>query len=361
MQALPSATRMYRALSERDASFAGIFIVGVRTTGIFCQPGCKARTPLRQNCAFFRTPAEALRAGLRPCKKCRPLDRERGPGPGIAALLDKVETDPDTKITDRELLRLGIDPTTARRGFQRHCGMTFHAYQRARRMARALGDIRKGSSVTQTAARSGYGSFSGFGAAFQRMFGAPPSRAGDVRCLVADWITTPLGPMLAIADDEGLWLLEFHDRRALAREIAWLRRHTGAAIVPGKNAVLRQIASELAGYFEGKRTHFATTLHLEGSEFQLRTWRALLAIEPGTTRSYGAMAAEIGFPASFRAVGRANGDNRLALVVPCHRVIRADGTTCGYGGGLWRKRWLLDHEAATASPDGVSRRGAAPS
>jgi AraC family transcriptional regulator of adaptative response/methylated-DNA-[protein]-cysteine methyltransferase len=340
---------MYRALAERDTTFEGIFVVGVTSTGIFCRAGCAAKKPRVENCRFFASADEARKAGFRPCLRCRPLDRERRPPPAVQALVARLEADPGARIADRDLRAFGLDPSTARRAFLKHFGMTFQAWQRARRLGLALSGIRKGKTVTQSAVESGWGSFSGFGAAFARTFGAPPSKGDRVGCLAADWIPTPLGPMVAVADEAGLWLLEFHDRRALPRELAWVRRRTRAAIVPGKNAVLRRIAREITEYFAGTRTSFLTPLHLEGSEFQVRAWRALLEVPPGRTRSYGAMAEALGCPAAQRAVGRANGDNRLAIVVPCHRVIRSDGTLCGYGGGLWRKRWLLDHEAGAVA------------
>jgi AraC family transcriptional regulator of adaptative response/methylated-DNA-[protein]-cysteine methyltransferase len=221
--------------------------------------------------------------------------------------------------------------------------MTFHAWQRARILGAAAGGLSAGGTVGEAAAASGYGSFSGFGAAFKKITGSTPRGASP--CLLADRIATPLGPMVAIADDAGLWLLEFEDRRALPRELAWVSRRAGAAVVPGRNAVLRQLARELEAWFAGRSLAFATPLHVEGSAFQTQVWRELRRIPPGTTRSYAEVAAAVGAPAAVRAVGRANGENRLAIVVPCHRVIRADGTLCGYGGGLWRKRWLLEHEA----------------
>jgi AraC family transcriptional regulator, regulatory protein of adaptative response / methylated-DNA-[protein]-cysteine methyltransferase len=345
MSTLPSAERMYRALAERDTGFEGVFFTGVRTTGIFCRPGCTAKLPRAENCQFFATATAALSAGFRPCLRCRPLDRGRRPPEAVEALMRRIEADPARRITDRDLARLRIDPSTARRSFKKHCGMTFQAYQRARRMGFAFESLRSGKRVSETALRGGYASFSGFGAAFAKTFGAPPSGANGVTRLLAAQIPTPLGPMLAVADDEALVLLEFHDRRALAREIDWIKRRFDAAIVPGTNAVLQRISRELAEYFAGKRTAFETPLRLEGSPFQTRVWKGLLAIPAGSTRSYADLAAGTGRPGASRAVGRANGENRLGIVVPCHRVIRSDGTLCGYGGGVWRKRWLLDHEA----------------
>lgn len=344
--ALPSAERMYRALVERDASFEGVFVVGVKTTGIFCSPRCSAKKPLRDNCAFFTDARAALRAGFRACLRCRPLERGRTASPLVARLLELIERDAEKRVRDADLRELGIDPTTARRAFHRHCGMTFQNYQRARRMGLALADLRMNRDRPRAMDVAGYESWSGFGAAFAGVFGRPPSEAEAVGALVADWIPTPLGALVAVASDEGLLLLEFHDRRALERELRELRAELGVAIVPGQNMTLRQIRGELDEYFVGERRVFDTPLLIRGGEFERRVWAELAKIPAGATRSYQQIAAAIGSPRAVRAVGRANGRNPLAIVVPCHRVIRADGALCGYGGGVWRKRRLLEHEAA---------------
>ena len=152
--------------------------------------------------------------------------------------------------------------------------------------------------------------------------------------------------MLALADEHGLALLEFVDRRGLERELQSLQRKLKRSILPGENRHLAQIERELEAYFAGRDLKFKTPSVLSGSPFQRAVWNALTAIPPGTTRSYAEVAAAISEPKAVRAVGRANGDNKLCLIVPCHRVIGADGTLTGYGGGLWRKQWLLDHERA---------------
>lgn len=351
---MPSAERMYRAIAERDASFVGVFVVGVKTTGIFCRPGCPARAPNRENCAFFPGAREALVEGYRACKRCRPMDRTVERPAVVERLLELVESDPGSRLTDARLRELGIEPTTARRGFLRHCGMTFHAYQRLRRMGMALADLREHKSVPRAMDVAGYESWSGFGEAFAGIFGAPPSGARGVDHLVADWMETPVGPMVAVANAEGLCLVEFSDRRALERELAAMRKKLGASIVPGKSAVLESAKREMAEYFAGTRTRFETPVVLRGSAFSVSVWRALREIPAGETRSYAEIARAVGSPGAVRAVGRANGANTLAIIVPCHRVIRSDGTLCGYGGGVWRKRHLLEHEARMV-PGGKGR------
>ena len=198
----------------------------------------------------------------------------------------------------------------------------------------------------------GFESGSGFRDAFARVFGTPPSQARDVGCLYARWFESPLGPLLALANDEGLHLLEFVDRRGLERELQTLRRRVPHHVVPGDHAHLDSIGRELAEYFSGDTLEFATPIKLDGSPFQRAVWEALREIPPGATRSYAEIAARVGKPSAVRAVGRANGDNKLVIIVPCHRVIGADGTLTGYGGGLWRKAWLLEHERRHSSARG---------
>lgn len=335
---------MYRALTRRDSAYEGVFFTGVKTTGIFCRPTCKAKRPRAQNVEFFPSVTEALHGGYRPCRLCRPMDGTRPVPPLVEKLRRAAEAAPDGRVTDKELVALGVEPSTARRQFQAYHGMTFHAYQRARRMGLALRDVRSGRPTVEVQLDRGYESASGFREAFARVFGAPPRGAKDAACLLARRLETPLGTMLALADDAGLRLLEFVDRRGLERELVGLRRRLKCAIVPGNHPLLDQVAAELAEYFAGGRLGFTVTLAPVGSEFQRRVWAELGRIAPGRTRSYVEMARRLGIPKGARAIGRANGSNMLAIVIPCHRVINADGTLCGYAGGLWRKQRLLEHE-----------------
>ncbi|MBA3385985.1 MAG: bifunctional transcriptional activator/DNA repair protein Ada [Chthoniobacterales bacterium] len=335
---------MYRALRERDSTFEGIFVAGIRTTGIFCRPTCSAKKPAPQNVEFFATPSDALLGGYRPCLRCQPMDPAQ-PAPAlILRLRAEVEKTPSGRITDKELRALEIDPSTARRQFMRHYGMTFQAYHRARRMGLALREVRRGGRVDHAQSESGFESASGFREAFVRIFGQAPTSAKERPALLAERIETPLGVMIAVADDEGLRLLEFADRRATERELRLLRERLRTSIVPGEHRFLEQIRRELGDYFAGRSLEFRTPVAPVGSDFQQRTWQLLRTIPPAETRSYSWMAEQLKIPGARRAVGRANGTNMLCLIIPCHRVIRADGTLCGYGGGLWRKRWLLDHE-----------------
>src|SRR5438034_2463101 len=346
---LPPPETMYRALVNRDASFEGIFYIGVRSTGIFCRPTCTARKPSRENVHFFATPSDALESGYRPCLRCHPLDPNAHPPKLIERLRAEVERAPGGRLTDKELAAMAIDPSTARRQFKRHYGMTFQAYHRARRMGLALRDVRRGGRVDEARNGSGFESESGFREAFTKIFGEPPTTARARAPLLAERIDTPLGAMIAVADDEGLRLLEFSDRRATERELSILRRRLGTNVIPGEHRNLTATRQQLADYFSGKNLEFNIPLVPVGSAFQLRAWKILRSIPVGETRSYSWMAKHLGDENARRAVGRANGTNMICIVIPCHRVIRADGTLCGYGGGLWRKKWLLDHERKSVS------------
>ena len=174
---------MYRALVARDSTFEGIFYVGVRTTGIFCRPTCSAKKPARENVDFFSTASEALHGGYRPCLRCHPMDPQQRAPELVERLRAEVERAPDGKITDKELSAMSIDPSTARRQFKRHFGMTFQAYHRARRMGRALHAVKNGSRVDEARNGSGYESESGFRDAFERIFGQPPSDAKNKAAL----------------------------------------------------------------------------------------------------------------------------------------------------------------------------------
>ena len=343
MMILPTTAEMYRALVERDASFEGLFFACVRTTGIFCRPTCRARKPKAENVEFASTIQEALHRGYRPCRVCDPMGSAASAPNWLAPLVDDMQRQPDLRLHDQDLRVRGLDPVQVRRTFKRSFGMTFQAYQRACRLGAAMRALHDGAPTVDAAFDAGFESDSGFREAFARVFGETPGSARETPLLIATWLETPLGPMLAIAGDRGLELLEFVDRRALEAELRELR-HSLGAIVPGDHPILAQTCDELRQYFEGSRREFTMPLNQRGSGFQLKAWQALCRIPYGETRSYADMAREVGSPAAVRAIGRVNGQNRIAIIIPCHRVIRSDGSLCGYGGGRWRKQWLLDHE-----------------
>ncbi len=348
MNTLPPIAEMERAYLNRDSAYDGLFFVGVKTTAIFCRPTCPARSPLPKNVEYFPSAAAALFAGYRACKRCRPMAVENQPEWATALLAD-VERDPTARIMEGDLRRRGVDPATVRRHFQRHYGMTFQAYTRARRLSGAFRSIRNGTPIDEAILASGYESHSGFRDAFAQTLGCTPGASYEGHCTLLAWMPTPLGPMIAGATDEGICLLEFSDRRMLEAQFDTVGRWFEGPRVMGTNQHLQRLRSELAGYFAGAVRTFSVPLVYPGTPFQQRVWEKLLAVPYGQTRSYQELATAVGDPAAVRAVGRANGMNRIAILIPCHRIVNKNGDLGGYGGGLRRKQHLLNLEQAVAA------------
>lgn len=347
MPTLPPPPELYRALVGRDASYDGLFYVGVKTTGIFCRPTCPARKPKRENVLFFALANEAERAGFRACKRCRPLEALAPHPPWVTRLMRTAAQRLSAKrprLCDDDVRALGFEPVNARRYFKERFGMTFHAYQRSLWLGSAHEALEQGHTATAVALDSGFGSESGFRDAFTKIFGAPPSRVQGGRTISAALVATPVGSFVAAALPDRVCMFDFVDRKAILNQTIALRRWFDDPILPGTNAALEQLREELDEYFAGQRTKFDVKLALAGTPFQESVWNALRAIPYGETRSYEDIARAIGKPNAQRAVGKANGDNRLAILVPCHRVVEKGGALRGYAGGLWRKQRLLELE-----------------
>lgn len=335
--------RYYQALVERDAQFDGIFFAAIKTTGIFCHATCRARKPKFENCAFYEKAEEALLAGYRPCKICQPLSYPHQLPEEVSLLIAAVEAEPEKRWREEDFKRLGIHSATARRRFKEIYDMTFVQYARARRMGLAFKNIEEGQTVIEQQLAMGYQSPSGFNDAFSRIMGNPAKKT-TVKMLTASFIMTPIGRMLALADECCLYLLEFDNRRGLEREIERLRSRLNARIIHGTNTLLQQLEQELAAYFSGTFAGFTIPLYLSGSDFQQAVWNLLQKIPLGEMLTYKDLALALGDIKKVRAVGNANGANQIAILIPCHRVIASDGSLGGYGGGMERKKYLLELE-----------------
>lgn len=339
---LPPRREMERALLAKDSSYDGIFYAAITSTGVFCRPSCSAKKPLLKNVKFFPTPFEALQSGFRPCLRCKPMDT--GHPDWVCQLLREIENHPDKKIYDGRLRIMGIPPEKARRYFIKHFGMTFQAYARAFRINASFRKIRKGDKLDNVILGHGYDSHSGFRDAFVKMFGQPPGKISSSDCITISWIETPIGPMVIGATSDAVCFLEYTDPKRLEEQSAALKKRFNSAIVPGTNEWIEKLDIQLAEYFKGERKNFDVPLIYPGTPFEEKVWNALLKIPYGETRSYEELARTIGSPLGQRAVGRANGLNRIAIVIPCHRVVNKSGELGGYGGGLWRKQRLLELE-----------------
>ena len=344
---LPSEDVLYDALISRDAGFDGRAWVGVTTTGIFCRPSCPARKPKRDNCRWFEAPAACVAAGFRPCKRCNPL--QATDDPAVADLLHALDANPEHRWSEADIVARGYDPSTVRRAFKRSLGTTFLDLARQRRLAQGFTALSDGGRVIDAQVAAGFESASAFRQAFGRWLGIRPSEIPGDALLRAHWMQTPLGPMIAVADKHSLHLLEFTDRKALPAELRKL--HDKHPVALGRFDIHVQLEQELTAFFNGDSPAFTIPLTYHGPEFTRAVWQALRHIPPGETRSYGALAQDLGRPTASRAVARANGANQIAILVPCHRVIGADGALTGYGGGLWRKDRLIALEKRYATKE----------
>lgn len=344
MNAALTFEHKYQAIVRKDPEYEGIFITAVKTTGIFCRPVCTARKPKPENVEFYDSPEDAILHGYRPCKVCKPLEHENETPDYIQNIIGELHENPFQKLKDYDLVKRGIEPSQIRRWFKKHHGITFHAYQRMMRINTAFNKISEGQKVTESAFDTGYKSLSGFNDGFRSVFGGSPSESSDKAVINIVRFTTPLGPMFACATKDGLCLLEFTNRKMLETEFKDLAKRLNAVILPGSNPFLDKVKIQVKEYFHGSRQDFDISLHTPGTEFQNSVWEILKEIPYGETRSYKKQAQILRKPEAVRAVASANGMNRIAIIIPCHRVIGENGNLTGYAGGLARKKWLLDHE-----------------
>ena len=334
----------WAAVLRRDRALDGRFVTGVLTTGIYCRPSCAARHPQRENVRFFATGAEAAAAGLRPCLRCKPDDVARDAEAVTRAitLIDAAETPPSL---DTLAEAVGYSPFHFHRLFKRATGVTPADYARARRAGQMRQSLEREARVTDAIYEAGYSGPSRFYEDARKRLGMTPSawRNGGAGVTIR-WATaeTELGTMLVAATEKGICRLSFDEG-----EDALRRRFPKAEIAHGGAGMADLVARTVAAVHSPGRPH-DLPLDVQGTAFQQAVWRELQRIPPGETRSYAQIAAAVGRPAAVRAAGSANGDNNVAVLIPCHRVIRSDGSLGGYAYGLERKRELLRRETGSA-------------
>ena len=340
----------WRAVLGRDRSLDGSFVYAVRTTGVYCRPSCPSRRPRRENVAFFPAAADAEREGYRACGRCGPGSSLGAADRAVAAAAAYLETHLDARVTLRDLGRqVGMSPFHLQRTFRRLLGVSPRAFQDARRLARFREHVRRGESVGEATYAAGYGSSRGLYESARSGLGMTPAayrRRGAGETVRFGTVATRLGRLLVAATERGICAVSMGDddaalERSLRGEFERARvERDDAGIGRWLDAVARQVEGEPAA---------ALPLDLRGTAFQLRVWKLLREIPPGETRSYGAVAAAAGDPRAARAVARACATNRVALLVPCHRVVRGGGEAGGYRWGAARKRKLLEAEAERAA------------
>jgi len=272
--------------------------------------------------------------------------------PSVRVLVEALQADPGRRWGEGNVVEMGFDPSTVRRLFKRHYGVMFLDMARLARVRHGAKVLESGERVIDAQLEAGFASGSGFRAAFARVLGVWPTAFSADELVRADWIDTPLGSMIAVADARHLLMLEFFERKSLSSELKAIQKAAKGQIGVGRFAPIDQIENEMAAFFRGDNMGFETPLAPLGTDFSKSVWAELRKIPAGETRSYSDVARDIGRPTATRAVARANGANPIAIVVPCHRVIGSDGSLTGYGGGLWRKRWLIAHETEMCASGG---------
>jgi AraC family transcriptional regulator, regulatory protein of adaptative response / methylated-DNA-[protein]-cysteine methyltransferase len=342
--------RYWQAVASRDAGQDGKFLFGVTTTGVFCRPSCSARRPLRRNVRFYESAREAQRNGLRPCKRCRPLETADPIAERIADACRYIETHRDEKIPLALLAqRAGWSRFHFQRRFKALLGVTPRQYHEAQRLNRFKKTLRSGSAVTGAIYEAGYESPSSVYKNADARLGMTPNEyrnAGADVPISYVALETPLGLMLIGATDRGVCFVQFGDSEDELLE-RLRKEYPRADVQPMREPQNRQMeawAHALRDYVTGATAEVDVPTDIVASAFQLRVWKYLQTIPRGEVRSYGDVARAIGRPNAARAVGRAIGSNAVAILIPCHRVIRGNGDLGGYRCGTARKRTLLDTE-----------------
>ena len=329
----------WTAVLARDRAFDGRFVTGVLTTGIYCRPSCSARHPRRENVRFFAGGAEARAAGLRPCKRCLPDDVSRDEKAVLAAI-ETIKASEEVPALAGLAADAGYSVSHFQRLFTRMTGLSPAAYSRALRFERAAEALSAGESVTGAIYEAGYSAPSRFYEASERLGMAPSAWANGGKGVTIRWavVDTYLGPMLVAATDKGVCRLSFNEG---ADDLA--ARFPAAELAEGGEG-FSALLSEVVRAVEAPDQPHSVPLDVRGTAFQEAVWRELRRIPAGQTRSYSDIAAAVGAPRAVRACGSANGANNVAVLIPCHRVVRSDGSLGGYAYGLDIKRKLLARE-----------------
>lgn len=326
----------------KDRRYDGAFVTGVHSTGIYCRPSCPARAPLRRNVRFYATPADAEEAGLRACKRCSP-NTQSAEEACVLAAIKAIRAD-GAQTLDQLADLTGYSPTHFQRLFKRTVGLSPAAFARALREARVREALEGGASVTEALYEAGYASPSRFYDDTKGRLGMTASdwaKGGEGRTIHWSVIPTSLGDMLVAATAKGVCCLAFGEG-----EVELRARFPKAELVAASGDFRALFEQVVAAVEQPGSDNSHIPLDVKGTAFQQRCWEALRAIPAGETRSYGEQAAMLGNPRASRAVGSANGANNIAVLIPCHRVVQADGSIGGYAYGPEIKRELLKREGS---------------
>lgn len=347
---LPTPATAWKAVEKRDAGFDGRFVYAVNSTRIYCRPSCSSRRPTKSRVEFFSSPSDAERAGYRACKRCRPASAD-------ASRVEKAVADAsafiaahatETITLDRLARRVGMSAFHLQRAFKRAMGVTPREFRDAERRRLLATRLRSGDTVSRATYEAGFGSSSRVYEAAARKMGMSPSairKGGAGQRMQFSVVGSPLGRLLVAYTEHGVCSVALgDDDRALERN---LRSEFPKAEINQAGSTIHEWISTIVASLDGRGSASRVPMDARGTAFQLQVWNALQHIPRGTTLSYSEVASRIGKPSAVRAVARACATNPVALVVPCHRVIREDGSLGGYRWGLDRKRELLAREGSS--------------
>lgn len=344
-----SDDRAWRAVVQRDERLDGAFVYAVRSTGIYCKPSCSSRQPLRTNVRFFATPDEAEAAGFRSCLRCRPRDASHASDVSIERARDFLDRHPDRSVSLHELARhVKLSPSHLQRSFKRATGLSPKQYQDARRVKEFKSRLRAGDTVSRATYEAGFGSSSRVYERADRELGMTPAafRRGGRGVTIAYTIAVaPVGRILIATTERGVCAVELGATDAEVID-ALARDFPQASITRGDDEHAEWVNAVVDAVRDPRRpVDVRIPIDMQGTAFQQQVWKALREIPAGVRRSYAEVAKAIGQPSASRAVARACATNRLAVIVPCHRVVRGDGELAGYKWGTERKKHLLDEES----------------
>jgi AraC family transcriptional regulator of adaptative response/methylated-DNA-[protein]-cysteine methyltransferase len=342
----------WQAVLARDRRCDGRFVFAVRSTGIYCRPSCPARRPRRAQVRFFAGPADAERADFRPCRRCQPRDAVAPEVEVVRQVCRYIEDHPDGPTTLTALgAHVGVSPSHLQRLFKSIMGVTPRQYVEARRLERFKDQLREGDAVTGALYDAGYRSSSQLYTQAPARLGMTPTtyrKGGKGMDIMYTTTASPFGSLLVAATERGLCTVRFGESVADLEQA--LVREFPAATIQRDDAALRPWVDALVRYLEGRQPQLDLPLDVQATAFQSRVYEALRAIPYGSTRSYSQVAQAIGQPTAVRAVAHACATNPVALVIPCHRVVRDDGSLGGYRWGVERKSALLAQEARATEP-----------
>lgn len=343
ISALPDRPTAWRAVQQRDQSYDGRFVYAVSSTRIFCRPSCPSRRPTAAKVEFYTSPADAERAGYRACKRCRPASDSEKTGP-VARVCEYITAHVDERLTLATLAGVaGMSPFHLQRRFKKDMGITPKEFHQAQRGARLSARLRAGDTVSRATFEAGFGSSS---RVYERSLGMTPAavrRGGRGQRIQFSVVGSPFGRLLVAYTERGVCSVAFGDTDA-ALERAFRGQFPAAEIHRAGETIHEWISGIVSSIATGANA--SVPIDARGTAFQLRVWKALQRIPRGTTLSYSEVAKRIGRPTAVRAVARACASNPVALVVPCHRVVREDGGLGGYRWGVERKQAILERERA---------------